>query len=94
MSGERGLFADPIPPEKRAECRVAVPTDKDCYALANSFRQLSDQLLDQRGRRFSKIRLHPTGISVRKHNGYIYRFLHCKQCGQLVELMDYKKGER
>ena len=56
---ERGLFADPIPPEKRVECRVAVPTDKDCYALANSFRQLSDQLLDQRGRRFSKIRLDP-----------------------------------
>ncbi len=54
---ERGLFADPIPPEKRTECRVAVPVDKDCYALANSFRQLSDQLLDQRGRRFSKIRL-------------------------------------
>ena len=51
------LFSGPIPPDKRTECRVAVPTDKDCYALANSFRQLSDQLLGQRGRRFSKIRL-------------------------------------
>ena len=54
---ERGLFADPIPPEKRVECRVEIPVDKDCYALANSFRQLSDQLLDQRGRKFTKIRL-------------------------------------
>lgn len=54
---EHGLFSGPIPPEKRTECRVAVPTDKDCYALANSFRQLSDQLLDQRGKKFTKIRL-------------------------------------
>ena len=54
---ERGLFTNPIPPEKRTECRVAVPVDKDCYALANSFRQLSDQLLAQRGRKFTKIRL-------------------------------------
>ena len=59
MANERGLFADPVPSEQRTECRVAVPDSHSCYALATSFRALADQLHEQKGRRFTKIRLDP-----------------------------------